>query len=398
MKKVHFHFYVDSADPTTGGTGVSANRLVSHLLAMGRTRVTIYERSDIRHPRAISSGAEIVTLFDSRVRIMAPFQGSDVLAEASEVYRAAFVVFRAAIRPRIARTQDYRHILLSFYISAAGFVAQQVADELGLPHIASVRGTDFNKDFRSPYRIGGVRYVLERAASVVTTSKAQESVLRPFVGERTRIRTIYNSAEPSRKWARTRLSGEALRIFSDTGFSYKKGSHILLDAVDSALLAGHQVQLTVAGGIDPAALEYWTAQKRQRKEAQPANFVWLNHISREEVASALTNADVYCSASLGEGASNGLTQAMVDGLPIVATDIGAFAELAPGADHVASVPAGDSEAYACALSRMLSAVSVGGLAARKETLEDWRRLLSPTRELCQWQEVVAEILERGPSA
>ena len=396
--KVHFHFYVDSADPTTGGTGVSAHRLVSHLLAMDGTRLTIYERSDAPQPRTLSSAAEIVALFDRRARIMAPFQGSDVLAEASEVYRAAFLAFRAAIRPRVASAQDYRHVLLSFYISAAGFVAQQVADELGLPHIASVRGTDFNKDFRSPYRIGGVRYVLERAASVVTTSKAQERTLRPFAGERTRIRTIYNSAEPSRNGARTRLSGEALRIFSDTGFSYKKGSHILLEAVDSALLAGYKAQLIIAGSIDPAALDYWTAQRQQRIEARPSNFIWLNHIGQDEVAAALTSADVYCSASLGEGASNGLTQAMVDGLPIVATDIGAFAEIAVGAEHVAIVPAGDPEAYACALSKMLGVISADGLVPRKETLEDWRRLLAPTRERCQWHEVVAEVLERGPSA
>ncbi|HEX6901221.1 MAG TPA: glycosyltransferase family 4 protein [Thermoanaerobaculia bacterium] len=396
--KVHLHFYVDSADPEVGGTGVSAHRLVSHLLAMDQTRVTIYERSNAPQPRETLSAAEVVPLFDRRARIMAPFHGSDVLAEASEVYRAAFLAFRAAIRPRVASAQDYRHILLSFYISAAGFVAQQVADELDLPHIASVRGTDFNKDFRSPYRIGGVRYVLERAASVVTTSKTQERTLRPFIGERTRIRTIYNSAEPSRNGARTRLSGEALRAFSDTGFSYKKGSHILLEAVDSALLAGHQVQLIVAGGIDPAALDYWTSQRQRRIEAHPSSFVWFNQIRQDEVAAILTSVDIYCSASLGEGASNGLTQAMVDGLPIVATDIGAFPEFAAGADHVAVVPAGDPEAYACALSKMLGAISVDGLAARKETLEDWRRLLAPTRERCQWHEVVTEILERGPSA
>lgn len=396
--KVHFHFYVDSADPSTGGTGVSAHRLVSHLLAMGGTRVTIYERSEAPPPRVISSAPEVVALFDRRARIMAPFQGSDVLMEASEVYRAAFLAFRAAIRPRVASAQDYRHILLSFYISAAGFVAQQVADELDLPHIASVRGTDFNKDFRSPYRIGGVQYVLERAASVVTTSKAQELTLRPFASERTRIRTIYNSAKPSQNGARTRQIGEALRIFSDTGFSYKKGSHILLEAVDSALLAGHQLQLIVAGGIDSAALDYWTAQRQERIEANPASFVWLNQIRQDEVAAALTNADIYCSASLGEGASNGLTQAMVDGLPIVATDIGAFAEIAVGADHVAIVPAGDPETYARMLSKMLGAVSAAGLAARKETLEEWRRLLAPTRERFQWQEVVTEVLERGSSA
>jgi glycosyltransferase involved in cell wall biosynthesis len=396
--KVHFHFYVDSANPATGGTGVSAHRLVSHLLAMGRTRVTIYERSDSPQSREISSAAEVVGLFDRRARIMAPFQGSDILAEASEVYRAAFLAFRAVLRPRISNAQDYRHVLLSFYISAAGFVAQQVADELDLPHIASVRGTDFNKDFRSPYRIGGVRYVLERAAAVVTTSKAQERTLQPFAGERTRIRTIYNSAEPSRNVARTRLSGEGLRIFSDTGFSYKKGSHILLEAVDSALLAGHQVQLILAGGIDPAALDYWTAQRQQYIESHPSSFVCLNQIRQDEVAAALTSADVYCTASLGEGASNGLTQAMVDGLPIVATDIGAFAELAVGVDHVAIVPAGDPEAYACALSKMLGAISADGLAARKETLEEWRRLLAPARERCHWQEVIEEVLEGGSSA
>lgn len=390
--KAHFHFYVDSIDPVTGGMAVSAHRLVSHLLSMSQARVTVYERSEARRPRPISSAAEVVGLFGPRTRIMAPFQGSDTLTEAGEVYRAAFLALRAALRPKVTSSQGYRHVIISFYISAAGFVAQQVADELGLPHIASVRGTDFNKDFRNPYRIGGVRFVLERAASVVTTSKAQEATLRPFVSGRTRIRTIYNSAEPSGNGVRKRLRVESIRAFSDSGFSYKKGSHILLEAVDSVLLAGHRVQLTVAGATDPEALEYWNAQKQLRMESSPSSFVWLNHVSRGEVAAALANADVYCSASLGEGASNGLTQAMVDGLPIVATDIGAFAELAARADHVAVAPSGDLEAYTLALSKILEAVSAGGLAARRGTLEDWRWLLSPTRERDQWQEVVAEIL------
>ncbi len=392
--KAHFHFYVDSVDPATGGLAASANRLVSHLLSMGRTRVTVYQRSDVRQSTAIPIAVEVVPLFGPRAQIMAPFHGSDILTETSEVYRAAFLAFRAAIRPRIADAQDYRHVIVSFYISAAGFVAQQIADELNLPHIASVRGTDFNKDFRSPFRFSGVRFVLERAAAVITTSKAQEAALRPFVGERTKLHTIYNSAEPSRCAVRNRPKADAINVFSDSGFSHKKGSDILLRAVQSALLAGHRVRLTVAGATDPAALEYWSTQKRRCIEAHPTSFSWLDHVSQDDVAAELANTDIYCSASLGEGASNGLTQAMVDGLPIVATDIGAFAELAVRADHVAIVPAGDSEAYVTALLKMLGAASAGGLAARRETLEDWRKLLAPTLERYQWQEVVAEVLPK----
>lgn len=392
--KAHVHFYVDTLHPDDGGLALSANRLVSHLVSMSRTRVTVYEKREPRGSYAIPDGAEVVSLFDRRSQIMAPFRGSDVLAEVSEVFRANYLTLRDAVRSRVEADHEYRHILLSFYISAAGFVAQQVADELGTPHIASVRGTDFNRDFRSPHRLAGVRFVLERAASVVTTCKAQAATLRPFLGERTRLRTIYNAAAPSSHHRRRRRDGEPMRLFADGGFSSKKGSHILLAAVEAAILAGHPVHLSIAGAVDPAARPYWTEQRQRRLQAHPRSFSWLDHVSHEHVATALASADLYCSASLGEGASNGLTQAMVDGVPIVATDIGAFPELAGGARHVAVVPAGNGEAYADALCRMLRAEAAGGLVPTYETLEEWRRLLAPARERHEWEEVLAEVLPK----
>ena len=64
--------------------------------------------------------------------------------------------------------------------------------------------------------------------------------------------------------------------------------------------------------------------------AKPANVVLTGRLEENDVKKVLKNADVFLFPSLTEGFSNALLEAMGAGLPIVATDVGANAEMISG--------------------------------------------------------------------
>jgi glycosyltransferase involved in cell wall biosynthesis len=77
-------------------------------------------------------------------------------------------------------------------------------------------------------------------------------------------------------------------------------------------------------------------------------------IPRDEVFVRCHDADLFVSASLGEGLPVAVIEAMATGCPVVLSDIPPHRELAEGASFIPLVPCGDAEAFAREIERFRS--------------------------------------------
>src|SRR6185436_2068004 len=73
-----------------------------------------------------------------------------------------------------------------------------------------------------------------------------------------------------------------------------------------------------------------------------------------DVPSVLVRADIYVQPSFQEGLPNSVLEAMAMGLPIVATRISGNEDVVVHEENGLLVPAGDAEALAAALRRLMN--------------------------------------------
>ena len=105
---------------------------------------------------------------------------------------------------------------------------------------------------------------------------------------------------------------------------------------------------------------------------------------RDDMDRVYGTLDVLCSSSVGEGFPNVIGEAMARGVPAVATDVGASADIVGPAGIV--VPPRDPEALGAALSTLLS-----------RTPEDRRRLGASAREHVEREFGMRRMVERYES-
>jgi len=157
----------------------------------------------------------------------------------------------------------------------------------------------------------------------------------------------------------------------------QKGLPLLIDAVRVLTDIGIDATLVVAGeGRLESDLLSRAEQKGVLDRVRLAGRV-------DDMPSFLQALDVFVFASLSEGRSNALAEALATGLPVVATDIPGNAELVKNEKNGLLVPLEDTRAFADAVKRL-----VEDSALREELSGEARRLA--LRELDQ-EKILAEL-------
>lgn len=397
--KTFFHVLVGSANPRDGGMEESAARIAGHFMNMGRTRVAIYTRraDAVTRPSDLRQGIEHICLWPQMQSIIASLSGDEIDTR-GELYRVAKMCFAQEVHNKMLEAADLRHIIVSFYASSTGYIAQHAASELRIPHIASVRGTDFHKDFFNPYRFSGIEFVSKHANYLVTTNENQAQILRNFVPDATHIKTIYNSVSsslPSRLWTSTRKG--SIDLVCDSGFSYKKGTHLLIESFLSLAASDATTRLTIAGEIDRAGSLYWGDLIREAQERLGNRLSIVGHLPKDELIQLFYKSDIFVSSSLGEGCSNSQLLALAIGMPIVATRTGALPEIAPNSEHVRFCNPGSADELKSTLQEMIGRLRDGALNINELQIHEWRKLAHSDRERYQWEQVVANVLPKRDS-
>lgn len=386
------HIVTDALPPTRGGLESWTERLAEILAADGHA-VTAYVTGDAPVPDAearSARGFEIVNLQPLRHPWEASLNASGWQGERLGIERARlnFLCLRNVMRPRLSRQAG--DIVLSNFALSIGHLAHLVAREFDLPHVLAVVGTDFSRGFRNPRERAVLAEVAEAAAVVVTKSAEQLAAIdRDFhLREGLVIETGVDVGQT--RWD-SPDANDRVRIFSDGGFSYKKGSGVLIDAFLRLRDAGHRIALEICGATQEGQEDYWQARRAEATNRYPDDVGFFDYLPGEEVRTRLVRSHIYASATLGEGSSAGREKALCIGIPIVSTRCG---ELWLGVErwpHVRLVDVADAMGFEAALGDLCVDLASGGFTVDPRYGDEARLRFAPDRQWSAWCNVLKRV-------
>jgi Glycosyltransferase Family 4 len=221
------HIVTNAIFSAPGGLEASVLRIARFLAKPSGSRVIVYTRkqaADYTPHDSARASLEVVHLGQEKPFLLEPVSG-----DPTESVRLDYLLLVAEVQKRMQSASGARHVLISFFATNTGFLAQQVALTLGIPHVASIRGTDFCRDFRTPHLSHAIQFVVERAQLVVTTNQEQARVLAAAFPAARAIRTIHNAMPEGiapELWKPTRST--PITLATDCQLSFKKATQILL--------------------------------------------------------------------------------------------------------------------------------------------------------------------------
>jgi glycosyltransferase involved in cell wall biosynthesis len=284
---------------------------------------------------------------------------------------------------RMIRQEKY-DLVHAFFGFPTGWLCYRTARRL--PYIISLRGSDVpgaNARLTLDYKILGplvFRPIWRNAAALVACSEGLKARALQFLPS-AQIEVIPNGVDLERFHptsdvgcvvVHTNLPGGhstpytpqtgLLRLLTVGRLSVTKRLPLLIEAVELLVRQGRQVHLTVVGG---GALEPELRRLLGEKDLRGA-VTLMGRREGDEMPEIYRQHEVFVSASMQEGMSNAMLEAMASGLPIVTTRCEGVDELIADNGVVANDPQPEALAAAIAKlandSKLLRAMS---MAARK---------------------------------
>lgn len=385
---VVLHFTTHSFSLTLGGLEVWTFRLAK-MLSENEFKVIVYvldEVTDYDHQQGELGGVEIKLIFKDRMIWEEPLENSTwpeprlIL----ERYRLNFLLLRCSISKEIETYQYAKHILISNFLLGVGFVSSTVAEDLNIPHIACVVGTDFSRGFRNSRERSVIEMVVEKAAGIVTKSGEQAEALKKKFHHQN-IKTIHTSLDPRVfEYSWNGFKNRNISLFSDGGYSHKKGTQVLIWAYEQLMAEGFPLTLEICGSTLEGQESYWNDLRKHSLIKIKSGITFLDHLSLPEVWQRMQHSSVYCAPTLGEGCSHARAAALCMGMPIVTTACGEIRDIVTNEDHVRVVRVGDAEAFLSALRKLCKDLLSSNNSIGNVNVQPWRRHFSPERELEEW--------------
>ncbi len=228
------------------------------------------------------------------------------LAKASSFYR------------RLRQQAEY-DLVHAFFGFPTGWLCYRTAKRL--PYVISLRGSDVpgaNARLKLDYKILGplvFKPIWQKASALVACSDGLKARALQFLPS-ARIQVIPNGVDLRRFYPAevTKDSGE-LRMLTVGRLSITKRLPLLLETVEVLHRQGGKAYLTVVGG---GALESELRRSLAERYLRGA-VTLLGRREGSEMPDIYRQHDIFVSASMQEGMSNAMLEAMASGLPIVTT-------------------------------------------------------------------------------
>ena len=227
-------------------------------------------------------------------------------------------LFKAKFHYRkLLRENDY-DLAHAFFGFPTGWLCYRSAKKL--PYIISLRGSDVPGEharFKLDYKILGPVFssIWKKAAILVAPSQGLKNRALKFLPS-VAIEVIPNGVELDRfSPAETTQKAEILRLLTVGRLSVTKRVEILIDAIEILHKAGYKVHFTIVGGGQML--------QKLKKFVSEKNFgsiiEFTGRINAEDMPQVYRQNDIFVSASMQEGMSNAMLEAMASGLPIITT-------------------------------------------------------------------------------
>jgi len=190
-----------------------------------------------------------------------------------------------------------------------------------------------------------LRGAMSRLGLRVAVSAAAREHARAFYGGDYLV--LWNGIEVTGGTHPTRFATERPAVLFVGRHEPRKGLGVLLDAWNGV---GRDATLWVVGD---------GPQTAQMRQLGVAGVEWLGRLSEEDLAARFASAAVFCAPSTG-GESFGivLLEAMVAGVPIVASGIAGYSDVARDDREALLVPPNDPDALREAMRRVLDDASL----------------------------------------
>ena len=230
----------------------------------------------------------------------------------------------ADVARQIERERGPVHLVHAHVSHPAGFVAVELARQLGVPLVVSehmspfpfddMRGADGRPfpDVLSP---------LQSAARVTAVSRAHAASIARYVDRP--IDVLPNFIDGSRFAPGTHDRGEPLRFLSVGHLVPQKGFDVLLRALAICHAGGDRFHLTIVGkGYEESNL-----RAIARELGLDDSVTWLGAPDRSTMPDVYRAADAFVLASRHESFGVVVIEALASGLPVVATRCGGPEEI-----------------------------------------------------------------------
>ena len=219
---------------------------------------------------------------------------------------------------RLIRQQKY-DLVHAFFGFPTGWLCCRTAERL--PYVISLRGSDVpgaNARLKLDYKILGplvFKPIWQKASALVACSEGLKARALRFLPS-AQIQVIPNGVDLQRFHpAEVGEDSRTLRLLTVGRLSGTKRLPLLLEMVELLRRQGSRAHLTVVGG---GALESELRQQLGKRDLRDA-VTLLGRREGSEMPDIYRQHDVFVSASMQEGMSNAMLEAMASGLPIVTT-------------------------------------------------------------------------------
>jgi putative glycosyltransferase (TIGR04348 family) len=241
------------------------------------------------------------------------------------------------------------------------------------PLVLALTGTDLYRDIRRSKR---AQRALELADRLIVLQPCGLDELPPRL--RSKARVVIQSAEPTRP--RPHQTADGFEVCVLGHLRHEKDPFRAALAL-RLLPAESRIRVLHAG----AALNEGMARRAQALMAREPRYRWLGEVSPARARQLLARSRLLVLSSRLEGGANVISEALADGVPVLASRIPGSVGLL-GADYPGYFPVGDTPALARLLAR---AEADAGFLAR---LKDWCAELAPQVQPAQERATLAALL------
>ena len=275
---------------------------------------------------------------------------------------------------RLLRENRY-DLVHAFFGLPTGWLCYRTANRL--PYIISLRGSDVpggHARLQLEYKMMGplLKRIWQKAAALVACSDGLKNRALKFLPS-ANIDIIPNGIDLDKfhPVANKELSGE-LKLLTVGRLSVTKRFEMLVEAVEMLSKQGKNVRLTISGG--GGLLDELKNFVEQKKLTGIVNLT--GRIESDKMPDVYRQHDMFVSASMQEGMSNAMLEAMASGLPIITTRCEGVDELI--SDNGIVVGKDSAEALAEAINNLAenkqAYSSMCALARRRAENFDWDKV------------------------